>query len=87
MLQPTRMFASRMAIDLNLYQTLVDHGSPMTAEQLAAPVKASPQLVNRIARKLANARMIDETGPGTYAPNKLTKILTVPKYYEGTRFW
>jgi hypothetical protein len=64
-----------------------DDGRPKSVAELAAPTGASPKLVQRIARKLATMRMIDETGVAEYAPNNLTRTLTIPKYRDGIRFW
>lgn len=44
--QPTRQIALRVALDLDVYNTLsADNGSPKSAAQLAAPKGADPVLV------------------------------------------
>lgn len=86
--QPTRLFASRTALDMGLFQPLVkDGGKPKTIEELAAPTGASPLLVNRIARKLSMSQMIKQISPAIDEPNALIHVLTIPKYSEGIRLW
>ena len=85
--QPTRLFASRIALDLNLFQTLIENGGqPKTTVELAKPKSASSILVNRIARRLASMGMIQEIGPEEYAPNYLTYELAKPNHSGGIRF-
>ena len=86
--EPTRNIAARLALDLKIFDTMIrDNGRPKSVVELAAPTGASPKLVQRIARKLATMHMIDETGVAEYAPNQLTRTLTIPKYRDGIRFW
>ncbi|KAF2962887.1 hypothetical protein GQX73_g10684 [Xylaria multiplex] len=48
---PTRTVAARVAIDLQIFQTTIQDGSrPKSIDELAAPMKASPEVVERIAR-------------------------------------
>lgn len=82
--QPSRLFASRMALDLKLFDTLAaDHGRPKSVAELAAPSGASPKLVNRVLRHLTATKMLNQTGDKEYASNRITKYLEHPKYREG----
>lgn len=86
--QPTRTVAARIAVDLKIFETAVaDGGRPKTNAELAAPTGASPTLVKRIARVCVSMRMLDERGPGLYAPNSLTSLLARPEYAAGIVFW
>ncbi|PVH92227.1 putative O-methyltransferase, partial [Periconia macrospinosa] len=78
---PTRTVASRIAIDLKIFQTIAsDGGCPKTNEQLAVVTGASPKLVQRITRMCASTNMLNEIGPGLYTPNALTRLLAQPQY-------
>ncbi|KAI0400127.1 S-adenosyl-L-methionine-dependent methyltransferase [Xylaria palmicola] len=85
--QPTRIVAARVAVDLQLFQTTVQHDSrPKTAVELAAPTKAAPDLVERIARVCVSMGLLDEEGPGLYKPNHFTHALARPEYSRGIIF-
>jgi hypothetical protein len=84
---PTRTVATRVAIDLKLFETASgDNGSPKTNKQLAAATGASPTLVKRITRICASKNMLEEVTPGVYAPNSLTRLLAQPNYAAGVVF-
>ncbi|KAI0871813.1 S-adenosyl-L-methionine-dependent methyltransferase [Hypoxylon argillaceum] len=78
---PTRTVAARIAIDLQIFQTATQDGSrPKSIAELAAPTKAAPELVERIARVCVSMGMLDEQGPEAYIPNRLTHALACPEY-------
>ncbi|KAI0100579.1 S-adenosyl-L-methionine-dependent methyltransferase [Nemania sp. FL0031] len=78
---PTRTVAARVAIDLQIFQTAVQAGShPVSIAELAAPTKAAPELVERIARVCVSMGMLGEQEPGLYVPNRLTRALARPEY-------
>ncbi|KAF2728583.1 putative O-methyltransferase [Polyplosphaeria fusca] len=84
---PTRTVAARAAVDLKIFETAVhDGGKAKTDSELAAPTGASPALVKRIARTCVSMGMLDEQGPGLYAPNDLTRLLARPEYAAGITF-
>lgn len=81
------MLAARMALDLQLFETLAaDGGRPKTVTELAAVKDASPKLVRRLIRHLAAMKMVDQTGDDEYASNRVSKPLAVAKYREGFRY-
>ncbi|RWA08813.1 hypothetical protein EKO27_g6294 [Xylaria grammica] len=78
---PTRTVAARIAIDLQLFQTAVQDGSrPKSIDEFAAPTKAAPAVVERIARVCVSMGMLAEQGPGLYGPNRLTRALARSEY-------
>lgn len=64
-----------------------DNEQPKTDDDFAAVIGASPTLVKRIARACASMDMLDELGPGLYAPNDLTRLLSKPEYVGGIIHW
>ncbi|KAF2874397.1 putative O-methyltransferase [Massariosphaeria phaeospora] len=85
--QTTRTVAARIAVDMKIFETAVrDNGSTKTNEELAATTGASPALVKRITRICASMNMLNEQGPGIYAPNDLTRLLAQSEYAAGIIF-
>ncbi|KAI7778925.1 hypothetical protein LA080_001531 [Diaporthe eres] len=68
--------AARIAQDLEIFQTLAEARSPMTAAELAAKKKASPLL-------LASVGMIRESGPDAFTASEVTLTLAHPGYRGG----
>lgn len=86
--QPSRYAATRLAVELKLFETLVaDSGRAKTIAELSAPKSADPALVARIARHLAATGVIQGTGSGTYVSNALSKALAKPEYSTGIKIW
>ncbi|KAI1089157.1 S-adenosyl-L-methionine-dependent methyltransferase [Rostrohypoxylon terebratum] len=84
---PTRWVASRIALDLKIFETAVENGGcPKSDEDLAAATGASPILVKRISRICVSMGMLSEHGPGLYVPNSLTKLLAIKEYAAGIIF-
>ncbi|KAI9738293.1 MAG: hypothetical protein M1834_008791 [Cirrosporium novae-zelandiae] len=79
---PTQTFASRVAIDLDIFNILMKADGPMTAKDLAEVTDADHVLIVRVMRILALINFVTETGPQTYAPSALTKTLT-DKFIRG----
>ena len=78
------MAASRLALELKIFDTLAaDNGRAKTAAELAAPIGASPKLVERLGRHLAAMGMLSQTGSEEFLQNRFAKILALPKYREG----
>ncbi|KAI3396486.1 hypothetical protein diail_12106 [Diaporthe ilicicola] len=75
--------AARIAQDLDIFQTLAEAKSPMTAKELAAKKGASPMLVGRILRYLASVGMIQENGPDAFTASEVTMTLAQPGYRGG----
>ncbi|KAH9904727.1 S-adenosyl-L-methionine-dependent methyltransferase [Xylariomycetidae sp. FL2044] len=72
---PTRTVAARIAIDLKIFETLLEHDDdddgcssscPKSSDQLAAATGASPMLVRRICRACVSMGMLGEQGPDMY---------------------
>ncbi|PHH80235.1 hypothetical protein CDD82_1894 [Ophiocordyceps australis] len=71
---------SRIAQDLEIYQTLASSQEPMSVDALAAKAGAAPKLLHRILRYLASLGQISETGPNTFAANAETRTLATPGF-------
>ena len=76
----------RLALDLGLYETLVQNGKSMSTEELAEKAKADPALMKRIMRNLAAVSHVDETGEDMFVANKITKAFTSSKGVNGAKF-
>ncbi|KAK0625922.1 S-adenosyl-L-methionine-dependent methyltransferase [Immersiella caudata] len=64
-----------IGLDLGLFKYLADAKSPLGVSQLAEQTGADAPLLTRIIRYLAATNVIDETGPGQFAANSVTKTL------------
>ncbi|MCJ1398246.1 hypothetical protein MMC11_001443 [Xylographa trunciseda] len=85
--EPTRYVATRIAIDLGLFEHLSeDEGSSKTKEQLASKAGADSNLIGRILKHLASMRVIEEVAADTYKATPLSRALTVPKYRDAIPF-
>lgn len=76
---PSLNAAVRTAIDLDIFNIVQ---APTTITQLAAVTGADHTLVLRIVRALAAFGCIDEVGEQCYAPNRLSRALTLPVYRD-----
>lgn len=86
-LEPTRLVAARVAVDLKLFETVAKDGTPKTLDDIVAVTPgASPKLVRRIARACVSMRMIDQKGNDVYVANKMTERLVQPGGAEGIIF-
>ncbi|KAI0887606.1 S-adenosyl-L-methionine-dependent methyltransferase [Annulohypoxylon maeteangense] len=84
---PTRTVASRIAVDLKIFETAVKNGGcPKSSEDLAAATGASPTLVKRISRACVSMGMLDEQRPDVYVPNDVTRLLAIKEYAAGITF-
>lgn len=82
------MFATRIALDLQLFETLAaDDHRPKSVKELAAVKNASPKLVRRLIRHLTAMKMVNQTDEDEYASNSISKLLALAKYHEGFRYW
>ncbi|KAI2467819.1 S-adenosyl-L-methionine-dependent methyltransferase [Annulohypoxylon bovei var. microspora] len=84
---PTRTVAARIAVDLKIFETIVENGGcPKSNEDLAAVTGASPTLVKRISRACVSMGMLVEQGPNLYVPNSVTRLLATKEYAAGITF-
>ncbi|MCJ1385013.1 hypothetical protein MMC17_008131 [Xylographa soralifera] len=85
--EPTRFVATRIAIDLSLFEHLSeDKGSSKTKEQLTSKTGADANLIGRILKHLASMRVIEEVAANTYKATPLSEALTIPKYRDAISF-
>jgi hypothetical protein len=64
-----------IGLDLGVFKHLADATASLGASQLADQSGVDPSLLLRILRYLAAASVLDETGPGQFAANSVTKTL------------
>ncbi|KAJ5279452.1 hypothetical protein N7478_004824 [Penicillium angulare] len=77
-------FASiKTALDLNLFNDILDNSEPSTIENLAAKHDADPQLLGRILRYLASLGVIKETDRDTFVATPYTSNLGKPEIQAG----
>lgn len=76
---PSLNAAVRTAINLDIFNLV---HAPATVAQLAAATGADEALLIRIMRVLAAFGLVDEVGELCYAPNRLSKALTMPVYRD-----
>ncbi|KAL8698176.1 MAG: hypothetical protein Q9201_006716 [Fulgogasparrea decipioides] len=85
--EPARLAALRIAIDLGLFEKLMeDNGTVKTKDVLASEVGADPKLIARILKHLASMQVIQEVDVNCYKPTKLTSALTIPKFRDAIPF-
>ncbi|KAJ5758155.1 uncharacterized protein N7511_006849 [Penicillium nucicola] len=77
-------FASiRTALDLNIFNDILDSAEPSTIDQLAAKHSVDPLLLGRILRYLASLGVIKEAGRDTFAATPYTSNLARPEIQAG----
>ncbi|MCJ1476775.1 hypothetical protein MMC13_005444 [Lambiella insularis] len=85
--EPTRLVATRIAIDLGIFERLSESGgTSRTKDQLASVSGADPNLIGRVLKHLASMRVIEEVSADTYKATPLARALTVPKYRDAIPF-
>lgn len=69
----------RVAIELGVLQAIAaKKGQSVTAAELALETGADELLIIRVMRLVTYTRVVDETGPATYASNATTDLVTTP---------
>ena len=66
----------RIAIQLNLFNVLVECHGPRSSEELAQKTTADRDLLFRLLRYLAANEIIEESGEDLWIANSITKALT-----------
>ena len=77
---------ARVAIDLNLYERLVEK-SPQTSFELAEATHGEPLLLSRLLRCLGAMGFIKEIGEDTFAPSPVTYHMVKPNVRAGCIHW
>ncbi|KAE8381896.1 S-adenosyl-L-methionine-dependent methyltransferase [Aspergillus bertholletiae] len=82
---PLQLAMTKVAIDLDLFKTLVLQGRPMSVMEIAQVIRADPVLVGRILRYLAAFSIISEASVNQFEATPLTHALTVPGLAAGIK--
>ncbi|KAL2755543.1 hypothetical protein ACRALDRAFT_1076879 [Sodiomyces alcalophilus JCM 7366] len=81
--QPAVSSALSVGVESGLFVEMVKKGRPVTVEELAESLKASPLLLARLLRHIAAMGYLKEIGEDVYEPNNFTKSLTIPIIGDG----
>ncbi|KAL9111990.1 MAG: hypothetical protein Q9227_003610 [Pyrenula ochraceoflavens] len=76
----------RVALDLKIYNVLVQATESVSLKELVTRTKVDPVLLGRIMRHQSSMGLVDEVGKGTYAANNLTRNLSIPEIQSGIYF-
>ncbi|MCJ1264483.1 hypothetical protein MMC22_004355 [Lobaria immixta] len=76
----------RIAIQLNLFNVLVECHGPRSSEELAQKTTADRDLLFRLLRYLAASEIIEESGEDLWIASSITKALTIPGLAAGLNF-
>jgi hypothetical protein len=66
-------------LNLGLFKRLSESTSPLSLEELAAPLVVDPLLLGRLMRYLASIRMVTETSKDHFAANNATVAFSDPR--------
>ncbi|KAI1486916.1 sterigmatocystin 8-O-methyltransferase [Biscogniauxia mediterranea] len=77
--------AARIAVDLNLFKLIVDHGSPITSVELATLSGGEELLIVRILRPLASLEFVKEVDNQTWIATPVTKAMATEEIAAGHR--
>ncbi|KAL7007023.1 hypothetical protein EMMF5_003249 [Cystobasidiomycetes sp. EMM_F5] len=72
------LIALRIGSDLNLFSLLADAEKPLTSSEIAQKTGAAPQLMARLLRYMASARLIKEADVDTFTANNVTRTFAIP---------
>ena len=73
----------RVCIDLNIFTTLVQKSSPVTARELGEITGAQEVLIIRLMRAVIALNFASELGVSTYIANAVTRAITDPSISSG----
>ncbi|KIA75358.1 hypothetical protein HK57_00187 [Aspergillus ustus] len=76
---PFEIDGAKIGVNLGIFRTLTQSDASMDAETLAKMTGADPDLLVRLLRYFASARMIAEHGSDSFAANKVTRALASAK--------
>lgn len=80
------MVAIRLAVDLGIFEVLVNGKAPKSIQQLAGETSADATLLGRILRSLASIDAVAEAGQEMYTATKISRAFTTPKGISGAGF-
>ncbi|KAL8805076.1 MAG: hypothetical protein Q9182_002166 [Xanthomendoza sp. 2 TL-2023] len=81
--EPATYVALRTAIDLKLFEKLVEPDeSPKSITELAKVTGANPDLLARILKHLGAMNVLNEPEPGVFSTTELAKALVIPEYRD-----
>ncbi|KAL2131432.1 hypothetical protein VTI74DRAFT_5122 [Chaetomium olivicolor] len=75
---PMQVALAKIAIDLDIFQTLMESETPVTLKQLVEKTGAAPHLLGRILRTMAAFGLVKETGKYEYTASAFTRVLSDP---------
>ncbi|KAJ5675961.1 S-adenosyl-L-methionine-dependent methyltransferase [Penicillium macrosclerotiorum] len=89
---PIQNICARIAIDLNLFQIVIDHSGesqdvPVTSVAISESCNAESLFIVRIMRILVANGFFNEAGHQSYLPNEVTRTMTQPKYKACIEFF
>ncbi|KAF9893894.1 hypothetical protein FE257_010064 [Aspergillus nanangensis] len=82
---PVIALTARIAVDLNLFALVVEHG-PVTSASLATLAGGEELLINRILRLLSTVHLVAETDARTWSATRITKAMAREEIAAGHRF-
>ncbi|KAI0852879.1 putative O-methyltransferase [Daldinia vernicosa] len=65
--------SAKIAVDLNIFKLIADHGGPITSKELAALSGADEILIVRILRPMSSIGFVEEVGERTWIATSITK--------------
>lgn len=72
-----------MCVESGLFVEMLKKGKPVTVNELAESLKASPLLLARLLRHIAAMGYVKEAGEDEYELNNFSKSLTIPIIGDG----
>ncbi|KAJ5540927.1 S-adenosyl-L-methionine-dependent methyltransferase [Penicillium frequentans] len=77
---PLQLSIAKIAVDLNLFEIIVNQDGPADVAELAQVTKAESLLLRRILRYMTSFDMIAESGPDSFKASTKTKSLATPGF-------
>ena len=75
---PFILAAARIAVDLHLFELLVNHGREISTEELAQKTDAENLLLNRLLRTLSSVGFVEEIEPDQWLATPTTIAMATP---------
>jgi hypothetical protein len=72
---PFLPIAARISVDLHLFELIVEHGGPITSDELADKSGGEELLITRLLRALAGAGLVGDVGERTWLATPVTHAM------------
>ncbi|CAJ2504618.1 Uu.00g120120.m01.CDS01 [Anthostomella pinea] len=82
---PFVAIAARIAVDLDLFKIIANHGSAITSKELESQSGGEELLIIRTLRPLASIGFVDEVGERTWEATPVTKAMATEEIAAGHR--